>query len=214
MIRAFIALPLPRALQQTMRTVIEDLPLLPVRWVKPEAMHLTLKFLGNIAVEQRNDITQALEQMTQEISAFTVQMRSLGCFPTVQRPRILWMGCDDVEQKLASLQQHIAKALLPLHGMTEQQAFRPHITLGRFRGKQQPQTSSLAKYRDYTFGSMLVDEVHLFQSELHRQGARYSSLFVSPLDKNLCKNYNSFCPEFSKSFEEKVFECDQNYMAT
>ncbi len=195
------------------QAAIDDLFGLPVRWVKTDAMHLTLQFLGNIPVEQVGSITQAIQQVTCEMPACTVNVRSLGCFPTGQRPRILWMGCDDAEQKLASLQRHRAKALLPVHVTAEQHLLRPHSTLERFRVGQKRSALSPVKYQDYSFGNFLVEEVHLFQSELHPQGASYVSLFVSSLEKSFCQSYNSSGSELSNFFEKKVSECDLNHIA-
>ena len=176
MIRAFIALSLPPMLQKAFREVEAAFPMLPVRWVKPEQVHLTLKFLGNVSVEQVVSIRQALEHAACDMAPFTVGAQSLGCFPNASRPRILWMGLADPRQALAVLQQRVEAALSALGFAPEARPFRPHLTLARFQeGCRVPQLLSLLQaYQGHVFGDIPVTQMHLFQSQLRREGVLYT----------------------------------------
>jgi 2'-5' RNA ligase len=178
MIRAFIALTPPLMLQQAFREVGTALQGLPVRWVQPEQVHLTLKFLGNVPAEQITSIRQALEHTVRERAPFTVCARSLGCFPNASRPRILWMGLDDPQQALSGLQQQVEAALSALGFAPEARPFHPHLTLARFQeGRRVSRLLSLLPaYQDRVFGDMPVAQMHLFQSQLRREGALYTIL--------------------------------------
>lgn len=176
MIRAFIAITPPPMLQQAFREVGTALQVLPVRWVQPEQVHLTLKFLGNVPAEQIVSIRQALEHTARDLAPFTVGAQSLGCFPNAFRPRILWIGLDDPQQALEGLQQRVEAALSALGFALEARPFRPHLTLARFQeDRRVPQLLSLLQaYQERVFGDIPVTQMHLFQSQLHRDGVLYT----------------------------------------
>src|SRR2546423_15116763 len=107
MLRVFIAITPPTTLQQTMAEVRQDSQRLslPWRWVTPDHIHLTLRFLGNVPEESLTSLLQALEQATQGQTAFPLRARALGCFPHPARPRVLWVGLDDPSQTLGHLNE-------------------------------------------------------------------------------------------------------------
>ena len=116
MLRAFIAITPPTTLQQTMaevRQVFQRLSL-PWRWVTPDHIHLTLRFLGNVPEESVTSLLHAMEQAAQGQIAFPLRARALGCFPHPTRPRVLWVGLDDPRQALGRLNERLMAALTTL----------------------------------------------------------------------------------------------------
>jgi RNA 2',3'-cyclic 3'-phosphodiesterase len=183
--RLFIALNLPEEERRRIQVAAEPLREagLPVRWVDPDAYHLTLKFLGDVRAEMVPVIQRVLGRVAASTRAFPMTVGGFGAFPTIRRPRVLWVGVEPTPA-LRCLKQDLEWGLAS-HGFErETRAFHPHITLGRagekegagsFRGLDQ-----LAAGLDYT-GRVDVTTVDLMRSHLARQGARYSVLDGAPL---------------------------------
>lgn len=180
MLRAFIAITPPAALQHALEDVRADFQQLPVAflWVQLSHLHLTLKFLGNVPAEDIAAITQAMEHAVTGQTPFRLFARALGCFPNPARPRILWMGLDDPEGTLLRLHQRVEAALVERGFAPEERAFRPHLTLARIHQAPHGQQfrSLLHTYHDRRFGDLPVDALHLFQSQLRQEGAMYTIL--------------------------------------
>jgi 2'-5' RNA ligase len=180
MIRAFIAITPPPTLQQTMaevRQVFQGFAL-RWRWVTPDHIHLTLRFLGNMPDESVPPLLQAIEQAAQGQTAFPLRARALGCFPHPARPRVLWVGLDDPKQALGRLNERLMAALTPLGFPPEDRPFRPHLTLARVQNRMsssQP-LSVLQTYQNRDFGEFLVTQLHIVQSQLQRGGALHTIL--------------------------------------
>jgi 2'-5' RNA ligase len=185
MIRAFIALTPSETLLQRfaeVQTALQRLSL-PFRWVQPSHIHLTLKFLGDIAPEMMDPIVRVLHHTVIPFPPFTISIRGLGCFPNQTRPRVLWMGVHSSHDMLLHLQQRLEAELLALGFAAEERPFQPHLTLARGQQRvSQPQlTKALQAYDNWHFGEMRVEQVMLYQSQLHRHGAVYSMLRSIPL---------------------------------
>lgn len=136
-IRAFIAIELPenvrRALGEVNRQLAAQLPDRSVRWVKPDRMHLTIRFLGETAVSKLPQISDALNSVAQKHDAFSLRLAHLGCFPNERRPRVIWVGLRGDTDALAQLKKEVDVALLPLGWEVEKRPFRAHFTLGRVK---------------------------------------------------------------------------------
>jgi len=183
--RLFIALNLPA--QERKRIHKAAGPLreadFPVRWLDPETYHLTLKFLGNVRSEMVPVVESVVERVAAETPTFPLAIRGFGAFPTIRRPRVLWVGVEPVPA-LRCLKQDLEWALAD-HGFErETRAFHPHITLGRadegkgagvFRGLDE--AAAELKYK----GKVQAGSVDLMRSQLSRQGARYTILREGPL---------------------------------
>jgi len=180
MLRAFIAITPPTTLQQTMaevRQVFQRLSF-PWRWVTPDHIHLTLRFLGNVSDESVTSLHQAMAQAAQGQTAFPLRARALGCFPHPARPRVLWVGLDDPSQALGRLNERLMAALTPLGFPPEDRSFHPHLTLARAQNRMsssQP-LPMLQTYQNRDFGEFLVTQVHLVQSQLQRGGPLHTIL--------------------------------------
>lgn len=184
-VRSFVAIELESdiksavgEIQQALRgKEIED----QVRWVKPEGMHLTLKFLGNVPADRIKELTLAMTRGSQGVRQFRIAFHGLGCFPSLSRPNVIWVGVEGETEELAALQQGIEEHLSLLGYPPEKRGYAPHLTLGRVRrdvaASQRRRLGSLIEgLAVAVLGEMLVREVSLMRSDLSPSGARYSRL--------------------------------------
>ena len=192
--RAFIALELPTEVKDMLvassNRLAAQLPPRSVRWVKPAAMHLTLKFLGEIEAATVPTLRQALSAVTQAALPFTLQSGELGVFPNPTRPRVVWVGLAGDRAELAALQQQVEAACVRLGHAPEKRSFSPHLTLGRVRnGIGRPKLRTIGEIvQGFTAPAPQrweVRQLTLFQSELQPTGAVYTPLVVLPLRSSL-----------------------------
>lgn len=185
MIRAFIAITPPEALHAAMQEVRTafDRQARSWRWIPPANVHLTLKFLGDVAAEAVPSLVQAMERVAEEQGVFSLLVRNLGCFPSLSRPRVLWMGLEDPGGALPALHARLEAELAALGFATEERPFRPHLTLARTRQRVDSVQlgSFLQSYQGQHFGALAVEHLHLYQSDLHPQGAVYTVLHTVAL---------------------------------
>lgn len=185
-IRAFVAVPLPvglvSVLTRTQRRLSTDLT---ASWTRPEAMHLTLHFLGEVEVAVAERIGASLRAACARIPAFAVQARHLGTFPNPRRPRVLWAGIAD-GAPLITLQRTLVEPLRDCGLELDSRPYRPHLTLARFRKPLRRQhlsfLASILRDEQRDFGSVPVEEVRLYRSELLPDGARYTVLSTASLN--------------------------------
>ncbi len=177
-VRAFIAIRPAAGLYQACTGVAAAGRGLPMRWVRPESVHLTLKFLGDVPVGAIPAIHQALRQAAEGLVTFSVSARGLGCFPNATRPRVLWMGLDDPRRELLQLQRRIGSTLAALGISAEERPFRPHLTLARARGTRvgEELDALLSEYKNHVFGDLFVSQIHLMRSDLYEKGAVHTPL--------------------------------------
>lgn len=175
--RTFVALNLPPEERTRLHASLESLraKALPVRWVDADALHLTVKFLGDTegaAVEAVDDV---LRKAAEKRSTISLEIGGLGGFPSLRRANVLWVGVTG-DAELASLQREIEPALSRLGFPREQRPFRPHITIGRTRtgerGLDMERLGSLVEYH----ARIAVETVELMQSVLSSGGPRYETL--------------------------------------
>lgn len=173
--RAFIAIELPESVREALRRqqarfreVCPD-----ARWTRPEGIHLTLKFLGDVSSQQETQLKDALGRMG-PFEKFTVRAQGFGFFPESKRPRVFWAGLD-APPELARLAAQVEKALAPLGFPPENRPFKPHLTLARFKiPRPQPKLEALlAVENDPLLGTFEVSEFFLWESRLLPGGAEY-----------------------------------------
>lgn len=198
-IRAFIAIELPH----TWQTALADLQAAwqqqdrqiagQVRWVAPENVHLTLKFLGDVSTSKIATLQTTLRAICQTQTPFQLTMGLPGVFPNPSRPRVLWVGLTGDLPRLQHLAQAIEKGLIPLQFAPEHREFSPHLTLGRVRDTATPAqrqrigelvTSfqlehTIARWQNLE--SLVVQGVNLMRSDLSPSGAHYTRLATLPL---------------------------------
>lgn len=168
MARLFIAIALPEMVKEQLAALRE--PDAPARWTKPEQMHLTLRFVGEVDERRVEEIEAALGGMV--LPSFNLQLRGTGCFPSVQRSRVLWAGVSGEKDALLRLQAAVETRMGHAGMDAEPKAYDPHITLARLqRSDAQWTRSFLERHEGWASTSFLVDAFHLYRSELHPAGA-------------------------------------------
>jgi 2'-5' RNA ligase len=201
MVRAFIAVELNSAvrtaisnlqaqvkaeLHRELRQSVADIRL---QWVKPESIHLTLKFLGDIREEQVDGICSSLMSALATQSCFLLEVGGLGVFPDLRAPRVLWIGLEQAERNGPSpavqLAETVERAMTSLEFFPDAKPFTPHLTLARIKersrevGKVLSSLGLLAKGR--AMGTLPVNAVSLMRSDLQPSGAVYTRLCEIPL---------------------------------
>lgn len=193
MIRTFIAVELDPALTRAIAAVQDTLkrelhhltPGVRVQWTRPESIHLTLKFLGDIDESQVGGILRALGNAGRDQAPFSVDVKGFGVFPDLRGPRVLWIALSGHTDRLVRLAAAIDAALIPLGFPVEQKPYTPHLTLARV--KEQSHTIGKALVdsgvmRDSSaFGTLSVQAVTLMKSEPTPSGSIYSRLGLVPL---------------------------------
>lgn len=188
--RSFIAIELPQNVKNglaQLRSELERAEHPFVKWVNPESIHLTLKFLGNVPFKQVAEITKAIETASKGIPPFHLEISGLGEFPNLKQPRVLWVGIKGEIDKLVSWQQNIDLALASLGFAKEERPFVPHLTLARIRQGASPKerksfgelVMSTSFEISYPFD---VEAVSLMRSQLTLAGAIYTRLFMTKLE--------------------------------
>ncbi|MFC1980523.1 RNA 2',3'-cyclic phosphodiesterase, partial [Chloroflexota bacterium] len=183
-VRSFIAIELPDELKLRLARLQAQLKLgepYSVKWVDPESIHLTLKFLGYVVADKIIDINGAMQKACQGISPFNLEVKELGVFPNLRRVQVAWVGMSGQIDRLCQLQQKIESSLAPLGFAPESRRFTPHLTLARLRER-----ASLDERQ--RFGQLIadtgfeeiftfeVDAISLMSSQLTRGGAIYSRI--------------------------------------
>lgn len=186
-LRTFIALPLSETmiaqLTDVQRRLRRHCPERTISWVKPESVHLTLFFLGEILPERVPPIKQALSVVARYVQPFTFTVRGLGVFPNMNRPRVVWVGMQESTGKLALLHQAVNEAVENVGFQRETRKFSPHLTLGRIRRKATRDNAHtvgqiVAQTEVGKLGEIQAEEIILFRSVLKSTGAEYTPLQV------------------------------------
>jgi 2'-5' RNA ligase len=180
-IRAFVAVQISPPIRDRAKKLIELLRVTEakVKWVEPQNLHLTLKFLGDVESIELPRICKAVADATAPLPPFEVLVAQAGAFPSGERPRTIWLGATQGQDEMVELHQRVERALSPLGFREEQRRFRPHLTLGRVRQSPYgiPQLGELLQqHRDYEAGAMFVSDVVVVSSELSRTGPVYDPL--------------------------------------
>lgn len=155
-----------------------------VRWVAPDNLHWTLQFLGDVDDNDIYSICRDVSRVASEIEPFQLQGLGIRAFPSIDKPRTIWLGAGEGGDVLCDLQDGVEDRMAKLGFRPERQRFTPHLTIGRVQqGSHGGATLSkqLAELADFDGGTMEVDEVIAFGSELTREGPNYHVLGRSPL---------------------------------
>ena len=191
-IRTFIAIELPGALRQALadqQARLRDLigrtgdRSIRLQWVKPESIHVTLKFLGDVDASLISEMQASLTKAVSSQPRFSVEVRGLGAFPDAQAPRVLWVGMSGPGEELVAAQ--VDQALHALGFSLESRPFRPHLTVARIKERSHEVGRALAASGVMTqpaeVGPLAVSRVSVMQSELKPSGAVYTRLCEVPL---------------------------------
>jgi 2'-5' RNA ligase len=192
-IRSFIAIELPDELKAGLTRLQARLKAgtqSPIKWVDPNSIHLTLKFLGNIPADTTGDVTGAMEAAARGIPPFRLEVKGLGVFPSLKRVQVIWVGVGGEVDRLGQLQKRLESSLTPLGFTPESRPFTPHLTLARLRDRASPDDRQrvgqlIAGTGFETAYSIAVDAINLMKSQLTREGAIYSRISSVRLKKSL-----------------------------
>lgn len=155
-----------------------------VKWVAPDNLHWTLQFLGDLTDVEMAEVCLRTVRAAAQVEGFTLEARGVGAFPSIQRPRTLWLGAGEGAERVVQLHAAIEAAIRSLGFRSEHRQFVPHLTLGRAnRGGDRGGllAERLAALGDYDGGAMGVDAVTVYASELGRDGPAYHVLARAPL---------------------------------
>ncbi|HXI60792.1 MAG TPA: RNA 2',3'-cyclic phosphodiesterase [Polyangia bacterium] len=186
-VRSFVAVTLPPPVQVRVLAAAASLaPAFPqgvVRWSrKVENLHVTLKFLGNVAADRLEQLGQALVQRLQTVPPFAIAVRGFGAFPSPRAASIIWAGIDDPQQGLAGVAAIVGEVTASFGFVPEDRVFRGHVTVGRTREREVVDArAALASWSDHAFGDVAVGEVCIYESQLGREGSTYVLRCRAPL---------------------------------
>jgi RNA 2',3'-cyclic 3'-phosphodiesterase len=180
-VRTFIAVEIPGEVKNRAHQLISALRVAPanVKWVSPEHMHWTLKFLGDVDIREIPRICEAVSQAVEPLAPFDVEARGAGAFPDGQRPRTVWVGVGDGAESMIELHDAIEQALAPLGYRPENRRFRPHLTIGRVRNSPtgiEELGELIEQNAAFASGLSTIYEVVILSSELGREGPTHEVL--------------------------------------
>ena len=178
MIRTFIALPIPDNLKESLRSAISQLKRINsgLRWVRPESIHLTVKFLGNIEQDLVEPISQQLDSVAGSCPELELGLSGVGVFPGQRRPRVIWAGLGGDIMPLSQLASAIDRMCAGFGIKVEKRPFNAHLTLGRLKVPSMVDLDINLIEEWYR-----AEEVIFYKSELLPTGARYTILHSSRL---------------------------------
>lgn len=144
-----------------------------VRWVKPEQMHLTLAFLGEVTQDFIESAKERLGSAAAEHESFSCRLKGLGAFPSPARARVVWIGIEEGKEQLKRLQASVSRELVKIGYVSEKRSYSPHLTLGRLKMPADVQGICRTGFESERF---IIDRVVLFQSILRPEGPEYVKL--------------------------------------
>jgi 2'-5' RNA ligase len=178
--RAFIAVDLPESVKSFLSETQEALKVygFRVKWVRPQNIHLTLRFLGDTATGDIAKITEAMTLAAATCPIVSLAAKGIGVFPDVRRARVIWAGLKGQLEILADLQQTLDASLADLGFPGETRPFKSHLTLGRAKGKIVParMKAAIDKLKEFESEVFEINKVILFKSELRPSGAVYTKV--------------------------------------
>jgi len=185
-LRIFIAVEIPDEIKDGIEKEIKRLKRLGgnIKWVKRNAIHITLKFLGEVDKEKIEWIEKAMEKTVEGFQSFGISIERCGTFPPHSfRPRVLWVGTKD-EKPLVPLQERLETELAKLGFKKETRAFSPHVTIGRVRGNSaiRKVIGEIRAIERKEFGKMVADRITLFSSTPTPEGPIYKGLHEARLE--------------------------------
>jgi len=180
--RLFVALEIPSAVRENLAALLKSLRAVSpqTRWVRPDNLHVTLKFIGEVSETKVVAIRIALTGVRSD-QPVALDFRGLGFFPNEKHPRVLWAGIE-ASPNLKTLAANIDEGTEKLGIRREQRPFSPHLTLARFESPRLPEKlrSAIQENAARDFGSLRTSQFHLIESKLKPSGAEYTTLESFP----------------------------------
>jgi 2'-5' RNA ligase len=174
--RAFLAIDVPEEIRKRLATMQDELrpSSSAAKWVSPESIHLTLKFMGEIPEQRRSDVDRAMDGLRWK--PFSVAVRGVGFFPGLASPRVLWAGLES--SMVAGLAKEIDSRLEQEGFEREERDFRAHLTLARTKGNRLERSlvKAAERFQQMEFGTFIANSVYFYQSTLKPSGSVYTKL--------------------------------------
>ncbi len=184
-LRLFIAIELDDKVKQALDILQERLKreLPGLRWVKPNNIHLTLKFLGYTEEDKLPRLKEIVSKAAEETQSFTVTFSGLGAFPNTRNPRIIWVGVKEMSGALQTIVERLEKQVTALGLEAEKRSYKPHLTLGRVKERvgRKNFTDILAPFKNEDVGRVVVGEISLIRSDLTPKGPIYTTVHSAKL---------------------------------
>jgi 2'-5' RNA ligase len=181
--RTFIAIELPREIKDLLAKVQEELnsSQADVKWVQPQNIHLTLKFLGEIEEKKIDKINKIIEDIAGEKKYFPIRISNLGAFPKINFPRVIWVGIDKGDEEVKEIAKKLEEGLAKIGIQREDKPFSSHITIGRTRSalnreKLIQRLNDLANKLQEENLEFVVKKITFFKSTLTPKGPVYEVL--------------------------------------
>lgn len=184
-VRTFIAINLDDALHAALAEAIEKFASskASVKWVPPHNAHLTLKFLGNVEEARLPEVFAACESAARDFPPIELALGTIGCFPNMKRPRIVWLGMEKGADEVKQLQHNVESELKRIGFPKEDRKFKAHLTIGRVKKQQGLSRLSqlIEEDRDIFIGSMRAEKISVMKSKVLPGGPVYTELKAIPL---------------------------------
>lgn len=187
-IRAFVALKLPENIISSIKKIQEDLKLyrFPVRWVRPEKMHLTIKFFGEIAESDIKNIGAAMNNCAGSYAPLSLSAKGVGVFPGIAHPRVIWAGISGEASLLFDLRNALENRFEEIGFKKEDRPFKGHLTLGRFRERVDSGKliEALRKFQSFESEIFVAEKIYLYKSDLSPEGPVYTELLSALFNRD------------------------------
>lgn len=176
--RAFVAVEISDETRNELATLIAELGHVdaPLKWVAPQNIHLTLKFLGNVPDESVTKAIEIMKKCCEGVAPFRLEVKGVGGFPDLRRPRVLFVDAVDEPATAASLARRLNKEMTRAGVPKEDRPFRSHLTIGRVRRPRplDDVAKKLERVADKSFGTTDVERIVLMKSDLTSAGPIYT----------------------------------------
>ncbi len=191
-IRLFVAIELPDDVKQELeqfQSKLKHFGLQNLKWVAPEGLHITLKFLGPTQINMVPDIRTALDKVSDRFNPVDMGIKGLGAFPSLSRAQVLWVGLSGESGRLQMIAREVDSELITLGFGKEKRGFIPHLTIARMRTRITPadQQALVEAVNNATFNinnPLRIRSISLMQSQLTPVGAIYTRLYQARLSAN------------------------------
>jgi 2'-5' RNA ligase len=182
-VRAFLAIPLPRQLQESIRFIQTELQasISQARWTRPENLHLTLHFFGELEQETLEKLKVSVLSVKGCQRPFQLEVKGLGAFPNPHRPRVIWLGLESRGQ-LEQLYRATGRCVHQAGLTTDSRPYSPHLTIARLRGDKFSLTELFSSMQQKRIEPVTVDRFVLYESHLRPEGAQHIPLLTVNFD--------------------------------
>lgn len=190
-LRTFIAVDFPIDVKLKIEEITAyfktQLPKQAIKWVDPNNMHLTLKFMGETPIEKLERIKASIHQVVTTFQIFSIEIKTLGMYPNANQPRVIWLGIQGGEN-LITLHKQLDASLKEVGIQPERRPFSPHLTIGRVRRNADLESvktlgKTLSQFKVSSLGNISITQIVYYQSELTPQGPNYTILQSTPLNQ-------------------------------